>query len=213
MKRIGLITPQSGNKLSFNMAYYVFAGMFGSVELIVPSQSKVDGLDLLILPGGEDVYPLRYGEAPLPGLCGSPNMEYEYFDQEILPDYIGNTPIFGICRGFQTLNVHFGGSLFQHLDHEPYSTNFRGDLVQDVRDQFGKFKFKINSLHHQGIKQLAGQLQETLIANSKDGCIEAFQHTKLPIAAVQFHPEELIFNDKANAANEWIQNTIESLIV
>lgn len=212
MKRIGLITPQDGIKLRFNMAYYVFAQQFGNVELIIPTVSKVDDLDLLILPGGEDVYPLRYGEAPLPNLCNSPNMDYEYFDQEILPNYIGNTPIFGICRGFQTLNVHFNGSLYQHLEDEPYSSTFRGDLVHGVANREGRFQFRINSLHHQGIKQLGHDLTPTLISTEKKGCIEAFKHNELPIAAVQFHPEELIFNDKAGAANAWIEYTIKSLI-
>lgn len=210
-KQIGLITPVSGNQFKFNMAYYDFAASFGEVKLINPYEAKRGNLDLLILPGGEDVCPWRYNQYPDPE-CGLPNYQYEHFDGATLPEYIDDTPILGICRGFQTLNVLFGGDLYQHLPREPYSTESRGHLVHGVKDENDKFLFEVNSLHHQGIFNLAECLNTTLVSNHKDGCIEGFKHKELPIIGFQFHPEEMAYNNKAQKGNEWIQKEVWSII-
>lgn len=163
-------------------------------------------IDLLILVGGADVYPIRYGEKPSIK-TGSPNIDLEWFDQVMLPQYIercqtGDLAIFGICRGFQTLNVHFGGSLEQDIN-QAYSSKSRDELVDDITLTTNFFKAKnehnkvmlntkTNSLHHQGVfsANLADELV-TVGKNNKYNNIEAFIHESLPIAGVQWHPEEI----------------------
>jgi putative glutamine amidotransferase len=218
MNKIGLLADIEDNKWSFNMAYMTWARRFcGNVELISPLDKDLrTDLDLLILPGGADVLPFRYGEHLKNGYCGMPNFRYEEFDMVMLPQYVDQeTPIFGICRGLQTLNVHFKGSLHQHIFDEPNS-RFRTDTVHKIRTAKGYFD--VNSMHHQAIKKLGQDL--TSIAASveiekkkpeKLRYIEGIRHNNLPIAAVQFHPEELCFNPKANQATEWVDNLVLSI--
>ena len=120
-----------------------------------------------------------------------------HFDVNVLPHYVAKgVPVFGICRGLQTLNVYFGGTLNQHINHE-YSTKSRQELVHDIyiyRQGINIFTKnnklgKVNSLHHQSIKDLGENLVK--LAVSDDETVEAIKHRTLPIAAVQWHPEEI----------------------
>lgn len=217
-KLIGVIaSPQTAMVSGLNSAYIEFFRQFGDVIILDPVSDRVmTDLDLLVLPGGADVNPLRYHDKPSL-FTNKPNISYEYFDTVMLPKYISvGVPIFGICRGFQTLNVHFGGKLTQDYPF-PYSTKSRDELVEPViitgntgwtkyvHDDFirgtrkGKaFLMTINSIHHQGVfysdderdNQLAGGFK--VLAKSKaSGNVEAFYHENLPIAGVQYHPEHI----------------------
>lgn len=201
-KQIGIVGWKVGdNSFGVTVPYYEYFNFFGDVQILSPN-SSVKELDLLVLPGGADVNPLRYKAKPRL-YTGAPNPFLEYFDEKVLPKYIAKgTPIFGICRGLQSLNVLFGGTLYQHKQHE-YSSEYRGQEVHGVVQHYnpetdvltpvsGKSKpaFKVNSLHHQCIKDLAEPLVATL-THDKDGTIEAIKHRELPIHAVQYHPEEL----------------------
>jgi gamma-glutamyl-gamma-aminobutyrate hydrolase PuuD len=198
-KRIGIVGWKVGdNSIGITQPYYEFFNYFGDVEILSPNH-RVRNLDLLVLPGGGDVNPVRYGQAPRL-FTGNANPILEWFDVIMLPKYISkNIPIFGICRGLQTLNVHFGGTLKQHSPHE-HSTDSRDDLVHGVHqylnlEEFGynpnlKKQFRVNSLHHQSIDKLGKDLNPTAI-HTKDMTIEGVLHKTLPIAAVQWHPEEI----------------------
>lgn len=90
-------------------------------------------------------------------------------------------------------NVHFGGTLNQHIFHET-SIKSRQELVHDLywsrNDAKIKLKNnKVNSLHHQSINELGNGLIS--ICEAQDGHIEVIKHAELPIAAVQYHPEEI----------------------
>ena len=199
-KRIGIVGWKVGeNSIGVTQPYYEFLNLFGDVEILTPN-SRLRKLNLLILPGGGDVNPLRYGAIPRLFTSGV-NPILEWFDIKMLPEYIkAGVPIFGICRGLQTLNVHFGGNLYQHNMHE-YSSESRSDLVHGVNQYYDTEAkvfsankrvdtFRVNSLHHQCIKDLSGSLNPTLV-HSKDGTIEGIMHKTLPIHAVQYHPEEI----------------------
>jgi len=112
--------------------------------------------------------------------------------------------VFGVCRGLQLINVAFGGTLYQdigtqrpeslvHRDADRYDHNFHQlEIVPETRLQellAGAQSCKINSIHHQGIKDLA----EGFVVEARcpdDGMIEAIRHTGPSyIAAVQWHPE------------------------
>lgn len=217
--KIGLLCNTRDERFSFNMAYFNFAQSWGNVTLISPRQDYVhDDLDLLILPGGEDVLSVRYNEPPSQ-MCGMPNMDFEYFDLAVLPKYFANkTPIVGICRGLQTLNVAFDGSLHQHT-YEPTSTSSRWEHAHEAITTVGNKRFGINSLHHQAIKDLGEGFEPTLIGvykSKKDGDkklhIEAIKHKELPIVAFQFHPEELFDDVYSEQATAWFSEEISSIL-
>jgi putative glutamine amidotransferase len=113
-------------------------------------------------------------------------------------------PVFGVCRGLQLINVAFGGTLYQdiatqrpealkHRDAEVYDQNFH-DLAVVPKTRLsqllaGVSSYKINSIHHQGIKDLAPGF-EVEARCPDDGMIEAIRHTgPAYVAAVQWHPE------------------------
>ena len=116
-------------------------------------------------------------------------------------------PVFGICRGFQEMNVAFGGTLHQNLHEIPGYLDHRDDTTQPLEVQYGpahevtlepggllrsfseRDRIQVNSLHHQGIDQLGAEL--AVEARAPDGVIEAFrvrQATRFAVA-VQWHPE------------------------
>ena len=208
MKRIGIvITKQESGLMSLPAAYSNFIANWGIPVPIFAYDRKVHtDIDLLILPGGADVDPVRYGQRPI-FQSGNPNIQLEDWDRYMLQQYVdANIPIFGICRGFQTLNVHFGGTLTQHINQE-YSEP-RDKLVDTLvgsTDNFDNmfkyfdhieakvFKLKVNSLHHQGITKAdrLGFNVKIIYTNSVFNNVEAFWVKDKPIVAVQWHPEEI----------------------
>tara|TARA_R110000796_G_scaffold236214_1_gene355498 strand:- start:79438 stop:80211 length:774 start_codon:yes stop_codon:yes gene_type:complete len=206
-----------------NAAYIHFARSFNAdVIMIDANNTTTIPVDLLILPGGRDVNPLRYGQKPH-YMTDSPDMEYEsFYDKNIggINGYVerakeGKTAIYGICAGFQNLNVHFNGSIIQHV-HNKKSSEWRGDLVDELEtvvDNFPKdyigetriyarkdrlnykdnipYTFKTNSIHHQAIndENLSNEFLP-LAYDKKHRNIEFMIHKNLPIAAEQSHPEE-----------------------
>lgn len=114
-------------------------------------------------------------------------------------------PVFGICRGFQELNVHFGGTIARDLSvenrtikhHAPedvtydemFNHSHEIELFGILKNAIGKPKTIVNSVHFQGVGELGKGLE--ILARAPDGVIEAFcSDTKgAPILAVQWHPE------------------------
>lgn len=206
MKKIGIVGWKTGeNSFGTTIPYLHYLSKFGSVEILTPKQEIRKDLDLLVLPGGKDVDPTRYGQAPSFHNTDS-NQYLEYFDQFKLQKYIdAKIPVFGICRGFQTLNVHFGGNLIQHHLHG-YSSKNRSEIIHklDFNELYriavpGILKYgKIdaNSLHHQVVSEytIAESLIPTLFSEKetkKNNVVEGFIHNELLIAGVQYHPEEI----------------------
>ncbi|WP_288118163.1 gamma-glutamyl-gamma-aminobutyrate hydrolase family protein [Thiomonas sp.] len=116
-------------------------------------------------------------------------------------------PVFGICRGFQEINVALGGTLLQEVHNTAGYADHREDETESIADQYGPAHpvtavpgsllervvgastWNVNSLHGQGIKTLAPDLLAQ--AHAPDGLIEAYVHRKAPgfLLAVQWHPE------------------------
>jgi putative glutamine amidotransferase len=157
----------------------------------------------LVLTGGEDVDPARYGEDPHPGL-GLTNPRRD--EAELLTLGLAlerELPILGICRGCQLVNVHFGGSLYQdltlqapspvrHRQVEPWERRTHrvriepdSKLAQIVAAE----DLVINSFHHQGIKDLGAGLR--VVATADDGTVEAIERpgSSSWLLGVQWHPE------------------------
>ena len=161
-------------------------------------------LDVLILSGGADVEPKRYGAEPSPKL-GKLQLDRDAFDFAILEAALARKlPVMGICRGLQVINVHFGGTLWQDLPSEfPVKGIRHGGNPVGVRCHainiepdsrlaavIGTTNVAVNSQHHQAVKRLASGFR--IVARAPDGVVEAIEHTSLPVAGVQFHPEGLV---------------------
>ena len=197
-----------------SMAHWVMST--GALPVMIPSPAgdtasgevHVDDyaqwLDGLVLHGGADVWPGSYGEAPLEERWSGDRIRDEYEIALVKAFVTAGKPVFGVCRGLQLINVAFGGTLLQdigtqrpdslmHRDADRYDHNFHGlEILPETRlDAIlaGKRSCKINSIHHQGIKDLAaGFVVEARCPD--DGMIEAIRHTgDTYVAAVQWHPE------------------------
>jgi putative glutamine amidotransferase len=161
-------------------------------------------LDGLVLQGGNDVAPQHYGEQPLhPDWHG--DRVRDLYEMELVRAFVAaGKPVFGICRGLQLLNVAFGGTLLQDintqrpeaLDHRaPGKYEHHHHEVEFVPGTHlaslfpGQPRATTNSIHHQGIKDLApGFVVEAHCP--EDGLIEAVRRPGPGfVAGVQWHPE------------------------
>ncbi len=160
-----------------------------------------DDFFALILPGGKDVDPRRYGEEIQPYTEVDFRDDWEF---QLLQEFLmTKKPVLGICRGIQVLNVALGGNLFQDISRERRVSishqdveNPKNDLYHPVRipseagifQKFGKME-EVNSNHHQGIKVLAPSVSAVVFA--PDGLVEAVEDRTGSILGVQWHPERL----------------------
>ena len=211
MKKIGIVGHFVGpTTFGITKPYMSFLSHFGEVSIISPWENDTRDIDLLVLPGGPDVDPLRYLEDGDEWnlATGQPCMIRERFDRILLPQYIARrTPILGICRGHQSLYVQMGGKLIQDMHHE-YNGEDRMKLVHDikfdnlgifpglaryVKDKIGKKPYKTNSIHHQAADENNKPEIATIIArHAIDNTVEAvtyFPH--YPAHTFQWHPEEI----------------------
>ena len=202
--------------LEQSAAHWVMSG--GAMAVMVPAASRdsivqrsdihlghyAQALDGLVLQGGNDVAPQGYGEEPLhPDWSGDPLRDA--YEMDLIHAFVeAGKPVFGICRGLQLLNVAFGGTLLQDiatqrpkaLDHRQlgrYEQHFHG--VEFVPGTHlaglypGLHRATTNSIHHQGIKDLApGFVVEARCPD--DGMVEAIRKVGPGfVAGVQWHPE------------------------
>jgi len=107
-----------------NRAYIEAILAAGGTAVLIPFQPKenlrqiVDLLAGIVVPGGVDVDPMRYGESPSPG-CGKVDPDWDELDLNVLGLALErDLPVLAICRGMQVLNVAYGGSLFQDIASE-----------------------------------------------------------------------------------------------
>ena len=178
---------------NYPAAMEAFGGSPTSAYLPEPEPEKYDAL---ILSGGGDVDPQRYGEENTACFGVDPARDEAEF--RLIEAYLrAGKPIMGICRGHQVLNVYLGGSLTQHLPGaEKHVPTKAGDNAHATRALPGSFpaalygeRFPVNSAHHQGIARLAPDLEAVQWA--EDGVIEACRHKSLPVYSVQWHPERM----------------------
>ena len=153
-------------------------------------------VDGLLVPGGWDIAAEEYGGEPVSDVVQVDHA----LDKTELALVRGaakwGTPVLGICRGQQLINVALGGSLLQHIDGHDTHGQPRHTLAHAVEveedSELGRVAARtlmVNSLHHQAIKDLAPALRAT--AHSPDDIIEAVENGDGTIVAIQAHPEEL----------------------
>ena len=181
------------------------------VYLVPPPQGPVTIRDLaaeldgLVLEGGSDVCPKSYGETALKPEWNGDQIR-DIYEQELLREFVRQgKPVLGICRGAQLINVAYGGTLYQdietqvpgslnHRNWEIYDHNFHEITIEPgsrlSRLYPGVTKAKINTVHHQAIKDLGKGLHAEA-HSPKDQVIEAIRlkSDKDWVAAVQWHPE------------------------
>ena len=164
-----------------------------------------------LFPGGFDLDPAYFNEAPLPGL-GRVDRELDEFQLAVFDLALkSEAPVLGICRGAQIINVALGGSLYQDihaqseaplLDHMQKDVHFGTDHAVEIAegtrlfDMFGPGT-EVNSRHHQAVKEPGKDL--IISARSPDGIIEGLEHTRLPIDLVQWHPELMMLESDVMA--------------
>jgi putative glutamine amidotransferase len=177
----------------------------GGLPVLLPpvgswGAGEVSRLDGLVLAGGPDIDPARYGEEPL-ATTGEPRAGRDRVELELLDAALSaGVPVLGVCRGMQVLNIALGGSLRQHLPDDLGNTDHL-----PVRGTFGRVDVKVapdsrlagiigeqvtvSCHHHQGVDRLGDGLLP--VAWATDGAVEAVE---LPgdgfVVAVQWHPEE-----------------------
>ena len=204
---------ESPRSIVSGLSYHYPIAAAGGVPLACPEYCAGDFAQIcdgLILTGGVDIEPALYGEETLNDTVKSDPARTRY-EFEILRAFadIGK-PIFGICRGMQTLNVAFGGTLYQDLPAQKSLDHYGAELMHPVTAKPGSILCKLfggrlitNSFHHQAVKDLADGFVVTAEC-ADDGVIEAFEHNSLPILAVQFHPERMVGPQKSGAAPDYL---------
>lgn len=184
----------------------------GLAALLPPDDSStaaaevVARLDALVIAGGPDVEPVRYGAAPHPE-TGPPARERDAWEPALIEAALAaGVPLLGICRGMQLLNVVLGGTLVQHLEGhrgpdgvfaEHTVTPVPGTELARVLGEEGSRGMPVPTYHHQAVDRLGDGL--VVCARADDGTVEAIE---LPPPAsdrgdlrrgwalgVQWHPE------------------------
>jgi putative glutamine amidotransferase len=163
------------------------------------AEDAVARLDGLVVSGGPDVEPVRYGERPHP-LTGPPAGERDTWELALIAAALrAGTPLLGICRGMQLMNVAQGGTLLQHLPdtvgHEEHAAREGVFGTHAVRAVEGTRlaaimpgETTVPTYHHQGVGRLGAGL--LVCAHADDGTVEAVEHEDAAFAlGVQWHPE------------------------
>lgn len=207
-RRDGSLSPIYGN----NQSYVRAVQRAGGVPLLIPPRQDADALeavcaclDGLLLSGGGDIDPARFGEERI-AACQEPEPERDELELALAAWALdASVPILGICRGMQLLNVACGGTLYQDLatqqpeaarhDHAASGRVYRAHGISLQKESrlseiLGAAPYEVNSLHHQSVARPGARVE--IVGWSPDGVAEAMEVDGHPFAlAVQFHPEEL----------------------
>lgn len=206
---IGITTNHEGMDATLREKYYEQVVKAGGVPMLIPPVNDVNviintlnAIDGLILSGGADINPLWQNEQPSPQLH---NINSYRDEAELLITrlaYNRCVPIFGICRGMQTLVTALGGHVCQDINSlegvlkhsqdadlsEPtHKVELEmGSMIETYMEDCSLY---VNSFHHQAIDNPGPHLQVSAVA--PDGIIEAVESMKeqKPVFAVQWHPE------------------------
>lgn len=183
--------------------YVPFLESLGLVPVLVPNviadpaaYIAALGVEGLLLTGGGDIDPARYGQANI--ASHEIAVQRDHTESILLQVAVEQRlPVFCICRGMQMLNVFFGGGLVQDIPAQcPAAIPHKGPAVHPVTisdpavsELLGTSRFQVNSYHHQGVSRDTVASDLRAFAATDDGIIEGLLHPSLPILGVQWHPE------------------------
>jgi len=179
----------------------------GGLPVVIPPTddpavvtATIERCEALVLHGGGDINPARYGQAEHARLYGVDDF-LDGFEIAALGHALArDIPVLAICRGHQVLNVGLGGTLIQHLD----TTDDHRDVMHTVRvvpgsriaTAMGTLEPDVHSFHHQAIDRVGEGLEVT--ATALDGTVEAVELTGASwVVGVQWHPEDTANDDAA----------------
>ena len=180
----------------------------GGVPVVLPVLDP-DAVDYLLpvvsgvlLTGGGDVAPSRYGAHPIAETHNVDPLRDAFEIRLILAAIEVDMPLLATCRGMQVLNVAMGGSLVQHVPHATGQDHDRTDRWHDgvhrvkiepdshLAAALGATEVEVNSMHHQAVDKAAPGTRA--VAWAEDDTIEAIEVPGSPhVVAVQWHPELL----------------------
>ena len=220
---IGL-TPgvhQNGTHLLTHMGFFDALLHAGARPVALPLTDDphlladyVEKLDGFLFTGGGDLDPLLYGQ-PCRPWCGTIEPRRDRMELALLSLLKErSTPVLGICRGLQIMNVALGGTLYQDVEKElatdcplahrqkqpdAYPTHTVSLAPGSLLHRLMGAETKVNSLHHQGVRTCAPGFHPT--AFSSDGLCEAAELEAHPFfVGVQWHPERMWTQDAKQAA-------------
>jgi len=164
----------------------------GGIPVASVDPGEAESCAGLLLPGGGDIEPWRYGRKNTASCELEP--ERDARELAVLQRFAAfEKPVLGVCRGLQLINVFFGGTLCQDFPgHSRYNGIDRLHAVRAVPSPIFEVcgeRCVVNSSHHQRIDRVGEGLRAVQWA--PDGTVEAVCHETLPIWAVQWHPERL----------------------
>lgn len=203
-----------------NRAYTHAVESAGGLPILIPilkDHTALDRLlsrlDGLLLSGGGDIHPARYGEERHP-LSEEPDETLDEFELKLIDWALQeDVPTLGVCRGMQLMNVALGGSLHQDIVDQ-YATDTRHSNRDKSRDYLAHTvkvlpgtrmeailrarEVRVNSLHHQAVKQPGKGV--TISGVAEDGIAEMMEVADYRfMLAVQFHPEEIYTREPGSA--------------
>ncbi|XKE44441.1 type 1 glutamine amidotransferase [Halomonas organivorans] len=199
---IGITTSDRKSRIAWWFDWFAVWRHGGRPLRLSPSRPRPDDLDGLIIGGGDDIEAHHYGGEMQLDVRVDP--ERDELELALLARFIPRgTPVLGICRGAQLINVHQGGT----LDPDIY-TSYEGlkrrrtvlprktvDIVGDSRlYRILRVTWcRINSLHHQAVREAGRGIE--IVARDRDGLVQAIESRQHDfLIGVQWHPEWLVFN-------------------
>lgn len=171
-------------------------GAGADVVVLEPGDAVPAGVAGVCFAGGPDVHPRRYGEVDVDGRCGPIDEQRDELELSLARRALdADLPVLGVCRGFQLLNVAFGGSLVMHVEGHQVTGDAVIEHTVDVpagtrlARATAPGATRVNSRHHQAVTpdRLAASLRATVV---HDGLVEAFESDAHRwVVGVQWHPE------------------------
>jgi putative glutamine amidotransferase len=231
LQSLGGVSAEIPPSWVMSQRYVVTLTDAGAIPWLVPLiddetlRGVYDSLDGVFLPGGADIDPVSYGTAPHP-LCDKTDRERDRVELALARWAIADgKPVLGVCRGMQLINLAAGGTLYQDIaaqlpgsikhDYFPFGgSNLRRDfLAHDVEvaadsqlaGVFGSGALKVNSMHHQGVRDVGTGLAVSAVA--PDGLVEGLESVNEHyVMGVQWHPEAL--TDTQSAARKLFEEFV-----
>ncbi|MHB1088753.1 MAG: gamma-glutamyl-gamma-aminobutyrate hydrolase family protein [Acidimicrobiales bacterium] len=217
-KSLGSHLPAAMHELSFDLHFSDYprsVALAGGLPVELTRDAEVSGMieriDGLVLSGGADLDPSSYGALPDENL-GPLELDRDSWEMALLDAARErDLPVLAICRGFQLVNVVFGGTLRQHVEidegvgHPQWDVSGRSIthkvrvLDQTIASTLFPEVLGVNSLHHQTVDRVGEGLIVSVVA--PDGVVEGLESADGSILALQWHPELLPAPDRSF---EWV---------